>query len=323
MNLITPHAEQSRLNIDAVIFDMDGVLLDITGSIRVVNCLAVPFYLREVLGWPAPDDLLTSADIELFKNAGGFNDDVDLTQALVLHYLVKGREHPDDNPVTLNVLPPTLRRYTALIKERGGGLAAAEAICFEGLSRQDQDAIESHYHKARIRQVFQELFGGEHCERLYGHAPTLYHGPGGINKDRVLLDLAKLPIDKALGVMTGRTRREAEFGLELLGLNALIPPSSIVTQDDGFQKPHPGGLQELTQRLGLTHAVYIGDTLDDLRTVRAFNALSHEVNFLSAQVLTGPAGAANTTLFRNAGADLIAPDVNAVLDWLAPTPPLS
>ena len=34
-------------------------------------------------------------------------------------------------------------------------------------------------------------------------------------------------------------------------------------------------------------------------------------------MLTGPAGAANEKLFRNAGADIIAPDVNAVLDWLA------
>ena len=66
----TPHADQARPEIDAVVFDMDGVLLDITGSIRVVNCLAVPFYLREVLGWPAHDDLLTSADIEMFKHAG-------------------------------------------------------------------------------------------------------------------------------------------------------------------------------------------------------------------------------------------------------------
>jgi HAD superfamily phosphatase len=292
-------------------------LLDITASIRVVNCLAVPFYLREILGWPASDDMLTSADIELFKHAGGFNDDWDLTDALVLHYLVKGREHPDDNPTTLNVLPPTLRRYTALIAEHGGGLRAAEKICFEGLSRQDQDGIESLYHKARIRQVFQELLGGEHCERLYGFAPTFYHGPGWINQDRVLLDLAKVPTDKLLGVQTGRTRPEAEFGMEFTGLDTRIAAQFVVTKDNGFQKPNPDGLLALAQRLGFTQALYIGDTLDDLRTVKNFNAQSSEVKFLSAQVLTGPAGAANEQLFRRSGADIVASDVNAVLDWLA------
>lgn len=312
----TPHAEQVRSEIDAVIFDMDGVLLDISGSIRVVNCLSVPFYLREVLRWPAPDNLLTSADIELFKNAGGFNDDWDLTYALVLHYLVKGHEHPDDNPTTLNVLPPSLRRYAAQIKEHGGWLRAAEQICFEGLSRQDQDAIEGQYHKARIRQVFQELMGGEHCERLYGFAPEYFHGPGWINKDHVLLDLAKVPANRKLGVQTGRTIPEAEFGMEMIGLDALIPAQHVVTKDDGFQKPNPDGLLALAERLKFSHAVYIGDTMDDLRTVRNFNAASPTVKFLAAQVLTGPAGAASEPLFRNAGADLIAPDVNAVLDWL-------
>ena len=314
---ITPQAEQVRPDIDAVIFDMDGVLLDITGSIRVVNCLAVPFFLREVLGWPAPDDLITSADIELFKHAGGFNDDWDLTYALVLHYLRKGREHPDDNPATLNVLPPKLARYAAQIKERGGWLRAAEQICFEGLSRQDQDEIEGLYQKQRIKQVFQELMAGEHCERLYGFAPQLYHGRGWINQDKVLLDLGKVPVGKKLGVQTGRTHEEARFGMEFTKLNALIPETLVVTKRDGFHKPEPGGLARLAERLGFRSAVYIGDTLDDLRTVRHFNAVHSDVKFLAAQVLTGPAGAANESLFRNAGADLIAPDVNAVLDWLA------
>ena len=313
---VTPDAENFKNELDAIVFDMDGVLLDITGSIRVVNCLAVPFYLREVMGWPAPDDLLTSADIELFKHAGGFNDDWDLTYALVLHYLVKGHEHPDDNPATLNVLPPKLPRYAAQIKEHGGWLSAAEEVCFAGLSRQDQDEIEGQYNKQKIRQVFQELLAGEHCERLYGFPATMYHGRGLINNDRVLLDLAKVPTDKKLAVQTGRTYEEARLGMEFTQLDSRIPETLVVTKRDGFHKPEPGGLARLAERLNFRNAVYIGDTLDDLRTVRNFNALNKEVKFLSAQVLTGPAGAANEPLFRNAGADVVADDVNAVLDWL-------
>jgi HAD superfamily phosphatase len=313
----TPHAEQTRPEIDAVIFDMDGVLLDISGSIRVVNCLAVPFYLRTVLGWPAPDTMLTSADIELFKNAGGFNDDWDLSYALVLHYLVKGHEYPDVTLETLNILPPSLRRFTAKIKEHGGWLSAAESMLLDGLSRDDREAIVGHYDKGKIKRIFQELMGGEHCQRLYGFAPTLYHGPGWINKDRVLLDPTRVPDDKKLGVQTGRTRPEAELGMEFTGLDKRIAPEFVVTKDDGFQKPEPDGLLKLAKRMGFRQAIYIGDTLDDLRTVRNFNTQSREVKFLAAQVLTGPAGNANLSLFRNAGADLIAPDVNAVLDWLA------
>jgi phosphoglycolate phosphatase-like HAD superfamily hydrolase len=69
--------------------------------------------------------------------------------------------------------------------------------------------------------------------------------------------------------------------------------------------------------MGFTNAVYIGDALDDLRTVKHFNAAHGPVTFLSAQVLTGPAGRANEKLFRTSGADILAADVNEVLDWLS------
>lgn len=312
----TPLADAQRAAIDAVIFDMDGVLLDISQSIRVVNCLSVPYYLRTVLGWPAPDDLLTSADIEMFKNAGGFNDDWDLTYALVLHYIAKGHENPSAAPETLNVLQPNLTRYAARIKDRGGWLRAAEEIAFEHLTRDDRLAVETDYRKYLIKQVFQEMFAGEYCERLYGYAPTLYTGRGCINDDRPLLDLTKLPTDKMLGVQTGRTLEEARIGLEFCGLAGRIPETQMVTKSDGFQKPQPGGLAKLAERMGFTNAVYIGDALDDLRTVKNFNEAHSHATFLSAQVLTGPAGMANEKMFRTSGADVLAADVNEVLDWV-------
>jgi len=312
----TPDAQTRRATIDAVIFDMDGVLLDISQSIRVVNCLAVAFFFRTVLGWPAPDDLLTSADIELYKNAGGFNDDWDLTYALVLHYIAKGHEHPMMTPDTLNVIQPNLARTAARIKDRGGWLRAAEDIAFEHLTQDDRIAVEADYRKPQIKQVFQEMFAGRHCERLYGFAPTLYTGRGYVEHDRPLLELIRLPTDKKLGVQTGRTLPEARLGLEMAGMAGVIPEECMVTKSDGFQKPQPGGLAALRKRLGFTQAVYIGDTLDDLRTVQNFNRAHPEAHFLSAQVLTGPAGALNEKPFRTAGADIVAGDVNEVLDWL-------
>lgn len=319
MPYTTPNAETRRADIDAIIFDMDGVLLDITDSIRAATCLAVPYYLRTVLGWPAPDDLVTSSDIELFKNAGGFNDDIDLVQALVLHYIAKGHEHPMATPDTLNVIQPKLNRYAARIGDRGGWLRAAEDIAFENLKAEDRLAVETDYRKPLIKQVFLELFAGDLCERLYGAPATLYTGPGYILKDKPLIDLAKLPANVPLGMQTGRTWEEAQVGLELCGLAGRIPDDHIVTKSNGFPKPLPGGLRLLAKRIGFRTAVYIGDTRDDLRTVQAFNAdrAEDDAVFLSAQVLTGPLGKTNEKMFRQSGADIVAGDVNEALDWVA------
>jgi phosphoglycolate phosphatase-like HAD superfamily hydrolase len=65
-------------------------------------------------------------------------------------------------------------------------------------------------------------------------------------------------------------------------------------------------------------ALYIGDTIDDLRTVLAFRSLPEaaSVTLLSAQVLTGTTPrAVAPALF--ADTDILADDVNAVLRLLA------
>lgn len=318
---VSLQARELRDQIDTVVFDMDGVLLDITQSIRVVNCLAVPFYLREVLGWQASDALLSTDDIERMKHAGGFNDDWDLTYALVLFYLVKRRMFPENDADTLSVIGQPLTRFTNKVAERGGGLVAAEEILLEHIPRLEVDRFLRDYDKPAIRQVFQELFAGEHCERLYGFVPAYYKGPGYVAKDLVLIDLEKIPKDKRIGILTGRTLEEAEIGCEVCQLAGVVEADACVTKANGFDKPDPGGLALLAKRLGTKSAgVYIGDTLDDLRTVRALNKMGGTAPFLSALVLTGPAGKKNEGLFKREGADIVAGDVNEVLDWINQQP---
>jgi HAD superfamily hydrolase (TIGR01548 family) len=312
-----PKARELVTQIDTIIFDMDGVLIDISGSFRTVNCLAVAYYLREVVGICAPDDLVTSADIERFKNAGGFNDDWELTFALVLFYLVKVHENPDTNGSTLNVTGMSLTRYATRIGERGGGLAIAEDLLLRGFLPRDKQTIERLYNKLLIKQVFQELYAGDRSAQLYGREASRYHGEGYLDRERVLIDLSLIPADMKLGIQTGRTYEEAQCGLGLCNLAERIPETACITKRDGFHKPEPGGLATLASRLGTaTCGIYIGDTLDDWKTVKALNAAGSCPPFLGALVLTGPAGKANEAAFKRQGADVIAENVNEVLNWI-------
>ncbi|MES2459046.1 MAG: HAD-IA family hydrolase, partial [Armatimonadota bacterium] len=264
-----PESRDLFSHIDTIIFDIDGVLLEVSRSIRKVNCLSVAAYLRTLPGWTAPDDLLTSQDIEQFKEAGGFNDDWDLTFAVVLLFLHKWRLHHTSDASVLHTLSPTVAEYTTDIARRGGWLRSAEAITRDA----DLPSWPSEwYDKPKIQQMFQELWSGEHCQRLYGFEPQFFPGPGWIRLDTPLLDAALIPKGVKLGVVTGRTLREAQFALELLGLQDRIslPGPQGITKDDGFYKPEPLGMRQVLTRLESRTALYIGDTIDDLRTVLSF-----------------------------------------------------
>lgn len=314
---MTPGAQELLPRIDTVLFDVDGVLLDVSHTIRAVNCLAPVAYLRWLNGWTAPDDLLTSPEIEHFKRAGGFNDDLDLTRALILLYLFKSARYGSRDARHLHRLTPTIAEFTADIATRGGWLAAATRILQERANAAEWSAMIQDYNPALIGRFFQEIRGGTLCERLYGYHPMYVSAPGNYPDDRILIDASLMPANRRLAILTGRTRNEAAVALEMTGLTERIPIlSHAMTSDDGSHKPDPDGMRRLVTSLGSRVALYVGDARDDLRTVLNFRALPErpDVTLLSAQVLTGTVGDEAPALF--ADADILAADVNAVLRLL-------
>ena len=61
-------------NYEAILFDMDGVLVDVSQSYR----LAIQYTAEHFLGQPIVQDEITA-----FKKQGGYNNDWDLTEAII------------------------------------------------------------------------------------------------------------------------------------------------------------------------------------------------------------------------------------------------
>ena len=70
-------------SLDAIIFDCDGVLIDITNSYDRAIKKTVDFVLKEMAQIDLPNTVTTQM-IEGFKATGGFNDEVDATYSLIL-----------------------------------------------------------------------------------------------------------------------------------------------------------------------------------------------------------------------------------------------
>ncbi len=80
---------------DILIFDMDGVLVDVSKSYRRAIQQAIKIYLETCLGFARNrNDWVTNEEISLLKSAGGFNSDWDVTSGVLLYLLSISGIHP-------------------------------------------------------------------------------------------------------------------------------------------------------------------------------------------------------------------------------------
>lgn len=305
--------------VDTLVFDIDGVLIDVRDSYREAVCQTVQFYFKEILHFQGFQNLINPEEVKYFKMAGGFNNDWNLTSAVVLFYLMKARKNNLRDIDVLRSIEPDIRKFTTEMLPSGGGLAKVIDLIEE--DGQAKEWIFSLWDKDLITKIFQEIYAGEeYCFNIYGFHPSLVKTEGLIKQERIIIDKNKKKFlqNFSLGILTGRTEREAKVVLKRLGWDDFISKEKIVTADDGLEKPHPQGLKKLANSLKTELGIYVGDTWDDMITVKNFNKKVKTTKFLSAMVLGEEFNlrSKSVKLYLNEEVDLLAQDVNYILSWL-------
>ena len=277
------------MNVDAIALDIDGVLVDVERSYRRAIVDAVDHVYGETID---------ADDVQLFKEAGGFNNDWELTDAAALYVLAR-RQRPG----------LSIRTYTGMIAASGGGIEAARTALADELDPATRERTLDEWDPGRLREVFQQLYlGAERYRRLEGAEPDPDIDAGGfIDDESVLLSEATREALSAwpLGVVTGRPAAEADIALERVGLK--VPEEYRFTMDDWEEgKPHPRALVALAERFDADRLVFVGDTLDDVRTAGNAAEADPGREYLGVGVLTGGlTGEAGRKKYRKAGADAV------------------
>lgn len=317
----TDEAVRIARNIDTVVFDVDGVLIDVSLSFRSAISAAVQYYLSEHLGWSGDESYLRVSETEHFKKAGGFNSDWALADAAVLLYAVKGATAPDRRASVLRNAAPGIEEYTSAIHARGGGVQAAQDVLRKWFPSDTFERGFALWDSALVEKLCAEHYAGRRlCREMYGFDATIVdHDDGEMIHERRLLDPDALPQAWKYGILTGRNNGEMRAALAITGLAGTVPTEWIATCDDEVHKPDPGGLMLLTDRMEPVAGAFVGDTIDDIRTVLNYRKVRSEPSWLACAVLSGPAGEKNREFFVESGADVVAPDVNALVSWLAGT----
>lgn len=319
-NIILNKKIRDRISqVDTLVFDIDGVLIDVRNSYREAVCRTVQFYFKEILHFQGSQNLINPEEVEYFKMAGGFNNDWDLTSAIVLFYLMKARKNDLRDLDMLRLVEPDIKELTTKILPPGGGLGKVVDLVEKNWDIKDK--IFNQWDRELITKIFKEIYAGEeYCWDIYGFNPSLIKAEGLIKKEKVIIDKKKKDFlqNYSIGILTGRAEREARIALQRLGWEDIISEEKIVTADDGVEKPYPQGLVRLSSNLKTELGIYIGDVWDDMITAKNFNKEEKGIEFLSAIVLTDGFNLQNGKIeyYLNEGVDLLAQDVNCLLDWL-------
>jgi HAD superfamily hydrolase (TIGR01548 family) len=293
--------------VDAVVLDVDGVLVDVADSYR----RAVVESVERVYG-----ETVERGDLQRFKDAGGFNNDWELTYAVAL-YVLASREGLDHDA----------RSFADIVAASGGGLEGAEAVVADALDPDCRERVLAAWDRERLRETFQRLYLGPDLYReLEGGDPdALGIDPdegGFLHDEPTLLDpatRADLLARFDVGVLTGRPAAEAEIALDRVGLE--LPDELVFTMDsDHPDKPEPDALVALADRFDAGALAFVGDTLDDVRTaVNASEADPEGRGFYGVGVLTGGlTGEDGRRKFEGAGADAVLDSVNDLPGALEP-----
>ena len=239
----------------AVIFDVDGVLLDARASYHAVAEEAARRAVAEVTGEPCTAPFDRDREVAAFKAAGRFNDDWEMARgiALLLHLRQRGAA-------------PELPRF--LSAARGEGIAGlAKAL----------PAIAAMYRQQRISRLCGALYGGRsHCRELFGFEAqeALPDAPerGFWERERLLADpalLERVAERFRIALYTGRNPGEAALALVRCELH--VPQRLCWVSDGRPRKPDPEGLLWLCAELLRSggKALFVGDTADDRAAAEA------------------------------------------------------
>ena len=320
--------ESRRSGLDLLIFDMDGVLIDVTNSYRKTIAKTVRLYLRACLGMAlSPNNPPLDQAVTLFKSAGGFNNDWDLTAGFLLYLLsVSGlpplskrkssfsipeamdRLKTEAGKCHLRPVRHDLRRLSSLldkVRNSGGGL--------KGLGKALGSSWEGWvYHSGSlegenlVKRIFQEVYLGEKFTDYYRLPALFYRGRGYHLRETLLIPrrvLSTLRKRIRLAIASGRPRFEAELALKRFGLLRYF--DSVVTLDEClFPKPHPYPLLRAIREIGLPHpkCAYVGDVVDDMRAAKS---AGKSFSVLAIGFVPGKKNGIREKALIQAGADLL------------------
>jgi len=302
-----------------IVFDMDGVLIDVSRSYRETTRQAARLFFTGAIGWQhLPNPLFSLADLADIKQAGGLNNDWDVTYRVIqlLCQRVAAPQTTPDMDISWESYRNTLSTWdvnplTRFLDSTRHPLASLFA---KSAAMDPADTFVAATYRGDvgsgniIKQIFQEIYLGPMLfSNTYGFSPALHTGNGLNAQEKPLIEpslVRELANKNILAVATGRPGSEAKYGLDMFGFKKYF--TRVLTLDDclaaeharlkndetkrSLSKPDPFMLDAIGEQIAELPAkrYYVGDMPDDMLAASRSEAGFIGIGFTaSAQDKTG------------------------------------
>jgi HAD superfamily hydrolase (TIGR01548 family) len=247
--------------IDAVIFDCDGVLIDVSKSYDQAILKTTQYVLENFAKINDAIDVDFKI-IDGFKSTGGFNDEVDLTYAAIISLVAAKKLEKDQTSFIFDVIK----------NADSSGILSVEKYLENQVDISDikkQLSYPSTHHENPLYQIFDQLFyGPELYQKLFENS-SKFSESGLIEQDDVILNnllIEKLQkkFDSKIAIVTGRGKESISYSLKTL-LEKFDLKNSVFLEDESRElaKPNPQSLLDSIKGMNSVLTLFVGDSMED------------------------------------------------------------
>ena len=265
------------IEIDSLIFDCDGVLIDIKKSYDQTIDATTKYVLESLEKITDPIEIDFKI-IDGFKSTGGFNDEVDLTYAAILSIVAEKKLEQDQTNFIFSVIKNSdstgIKSVEDFLKKQTDISEIIDKLSYPGT------------HKENILyQIFDQLFYGPELYSKLFNIVSKFSDVGLIENDDVIFNnelFLKLQkkFDKQISMVTGRGRESVNYSLKHL-LEKFDLTNSVFLEDESrdLAKPNPQALVNCIQGMNSESCLYVGDSMEDFIMAKKASILGHKTTF--------------------------------------------
>ena len=263
---------------DSIIFDCDGVLIDVTESYDTTINKTISYVLKEIADITV-DTPLTNEILLKFKSTGGFNDEIDITYSGILCFIAAKKLNKNPPELILDVLDNADDSGITYIENFLNKIDVDIADVKPRLDYPSADKNDLIH--ATIDQLF---FGPELYSKIF-QKKSNFSENGFIENDKVivnseLIEALKKKFDHKIAIVTGRGFNAISSSLKEI-LNQFNVENSVFLEDESrdLAKPNPQSLIRAMKGLGSKNCLYVGDSMEDMILAQKASEFGFQATF--------------------------------------------